>query len=64
MKDAPVCITKADALKKLWESWKIAGKPPEIDLAKNLVVVVPEHRPPIPRSPPARPPTVDRWNTW
>jgi hypothetical protein len=36
---APECIVSAKALEKLWTDWKIAGKPPEVDFTKEIVVV-------------------------
>jgi hypothetical protein len=38
LKDAPAAITDAKALEKLWKSWKLPGKVPEVDFAKDLVV--------------------------
>jgi uncharacterized lipoprotein YbaY len=40
MKDAPTYITKAEELEKLWNGWKIAGKKPKVNFAKEIVVVV------------------------
>src|SRR5262245_42190779 len=39
MADAPVYITTAGDLERLWEKWKIAGKRPEVDFSKHIVVV-------------------------
>jgi len=39
VKDAPLVITSGKSLEKLWKSWKIADKMPEVDFAKELVVV-------------------------
>ena len=38
-KNAPACITSAKALKKLWEDWKVEGQVPEVDFAKEIVVI-------------------------
>lgn len=38
-KDAPSVIGDAKAFAKLWESWKLGDKVPEIDFKKNLVVL-------------------------
>ena len=38
-KDAPAVIASAKALESLWKSWKIADKQPEVDFAKQLVVI-------------------------
>ena len=38
-KDAPEVISDAKALAKLWKSWNLAGKSPEVDFDKELVVV-------------------------
>ena len=40
LKDVPNCLTSAAALAKLWKDWKIAGEPPTVDFAKQIVVVV------------------------
>jgi hypothetical protein len=39
MKDAPRCITTKKGLEKLWKSWKISDKMPEIDFTKEIVVI-------------------------
>jgi hypothetical protein len=39
-KEAPDCITSRKGLEKLWKAWKVAGKVPEVDFKKDLVVVV------------------------
>jgi hypothetical protein len=39
MKDAPQCITTKAGLEKLWKAWKIGDKMPEVDFAKEIVVV-------------------------
>ena len=38
-KDAPTVITNQKAFAKLWESWKLGDKVPEIDFKKNLVIL-------------------------
>jgi hypothetical protein len=38
-KEAPEFITEAKELEKLWKSWKLADKVPEVDFDKELVVV-------------------------
>jgi hypothetical protein len=38
LKDDPAVVTDAKALEKLWKSWKLPGKVPEVDFAKDLVV--------------------------
>src|SRR5260370_432580 len=39
MKDAPRCITTKKGLENLWKSWKISDKMPEVDFAKEIVVI-------------------------
>jgi uncharacterized lipoprotein YbaY len=39
MADAPVYITTAENFERLWEKWKIAGKRPEVDFSKQIVVI-------------------------
>lgn len=36
--DIPAVITDAKALGKLWNAWKVPGKVPKVDFAKELVV--------------------------
>src|SRR4051812_324069 len=36
---APDCVVSEKGLKKLWDEWKIAGKPPEVDFEKEIVLV-------------------------
>ena len=38
-KDAPACVTSAKGLEKLWKAWKIADKVPEVDFAKEVVIL-------------------------
>jgi hypothetical protein len=38
-KDAPKVINSAKALEKLWKDWKIEGKVPEVDFAKEIVII-------------------------
>jgi len=38
-KGAPEVIVSAKALEKLWADWKIEGKVPEVDFAKEIVVI-------------------------
>jgi hypothetical protein len=38
-KNAPEVITNGKALEKLWKDWGVAGKTPEVDFAKEIVVV-------------------------
>ena len=38
-KDASACITSAKGLEKLWKAWKIADKVPEVDFAKEVVIL-------------------------
>jgi len=38
-KNAPARITSAKVLKKLWKDWKIEGQVPEVDFAKEIVVI-------------------------
>jgi hypothetical protein len=38
-KGAPECITSAKDLEKLWKDWKLPDKAPEVDFAKELVIV-------------------------
>jgi hypothetical protein len=38
-KDAPVFISDAKELAKLWTSWKVGDKVPDIDFNKEIVVV-------------------------
>jgi hypothetical protein len=40
LKDAPAFIASAEGLAKLWKEWKLAGQPPEVDFAKQIVVVM------------------------
>jgi hypothetical protein len=37
--DAPTCITSAKELEKLWKSWKVTDKVPEVDFTKEIVVI-------------------------
>jgi hypothetical protein len=37
--DAPDVITTQKGLDKLWKAWKLAGKVPQIDFTKQLVLV-------------------------
>jgi len=39
LKGAPEVITSNKALEKLWQDWGVAGKAPEVDFAKEIVVV-------------------------
>jgi hypothetical protein len=39
-KDTPQFLASAEALGKLWKDWKLAGQPPEVDFAKQIVVVM------------------------
>ena len=39
MKRAPEFILSAQELKELWEAWKVASPVPQVDFAKNFVVV-------------------------
>jgi hypothetical protein len=39
MKGAPNVIASAKALGDLWKSWNVAGKAPEVDFSKDLVVL-------------------------
>ena len=39
MADAPLYITTAENFERLWEKWKIAGKRPEVDFSKQVVVI-------------------------
>jgi hypothetical protein len=32
-------VTSTKQLEKLWKDWKIAGKAPEVDFAKEIVIV-------------------------
>ena len=36
---APDCVVSEKGLKKLWDEWKIAGKPPEVNFDKEIVLV-------------------------
>ncbi len=38
-KDAPQFLATAADLEKLWKHWKLADKPPEVDFAKNFLIV-------------------------
>ncbi len=38
-KEAPEFILSAQELEKLWGAWKVPGPIPQVDFAKNLVVV-------------------------
>lgn len=38
-KEAPELITNANELEKLWKSWKLKDKVPEVDFDKQLIVV-------------------------
>jgi hypothetical protein len=38
-KNAPTVVTSTKQLEKLWKDWKIAGKAPEVDFAKEIVIV-------------------------
>jgi hypothetical protein len=38
-KAAPEFILSAKELEKLWQTWKVTGPVPQVDFAKNLVVV-------------------------
>lgn len=38
-KGAPVCITSAKGLENLWKAWKLADKVPEVDFAKEIVIL-------------------------
>jgi hypothetical protein len=38
-KEAQGVITTQKDLEKLWKSWKVAGKAPEVDFEKEIVVV-------------------------
>jgi hypothetical protein len=38
LKDVPGAITDAKTLDKLWQSWKLPGKAPEVDFTKDMVV--------------------------
>ncbi len=38
MKDAPVCITSAKGLEKVWKAWKIKGKAPKLDFSEIMVI--------------------------
>jgi uncharacterized lipoprotein YbaY len=39
MVDAPTLITDAETLAKLWSNWKIKGKKPKVNFAKEIVIV-------------------------
>lgn len=39
IKRAPEFILSAQELKELWEAWKVASPVPQVDFAKNFVVV-------------------------
>jgi hypothetical protein len=39
MKDAPAALTSAKGLEKLWKDWKIADPMPQVDFAKEIVVI-------------------------
>ena len=39
LKDAPECLTGPKGFNKLWNGWKIADPVPEVDFAKQIVVV-------------------------
>jgi hypothetical protein len=38
LNDAPTTITDAKTLEKIWKTWKLPGKTPEVDFAKDMVV--------------------------
>ena len=38
-KSAPTCIASTKALENLWKEWKISDTMPNVDFAKELVVV-------------------------
>src|SRR5437868_14787307 len=38
-KDAPNLITNAKDFEKMWKSWKVGDKVPDIDFTKEIVVV-------------------------
>jgi hypothetical protein len=40
MNAASPVITTAREMKKLWKTWKLPGKTPEVDFAKEIVVVI------------------------
>lgn len=40
VKGVGACITSDKEFKRVWEAWKITGKVPPIDFAKELVLVV------------------------
>jgi hypothetical protein len=37
--NAPECIATEKAFKKLWKSWGLPGKVPDVDFAKQIVVL-------------------------
>lgn len=39
MKMSPEFILSAQEFEKLWQAWKVAGPVPQVDFAKNLVLV-------------------------
>jgi hypothetical protein len=39
LKTAPEVITSAKGLEKIWKDWKIEGKMPEVDFAKEIVII-------------------------
>src|SRR5947209_1669548 len=39
LKDAPACVTDAKSLEKVWKTWKIEDKMPEVDFTKEIVVI-------------------------
>ena len=38
-KSAPECITSAKGLEKLWKTWKLPDKAPEVNFTKEIVIL-------------------------